>query len=387
MHVAIDARYVGTSEHEVVPSGGIGRYVHQLVLWLLELDPELRLTLVVPAENRRAVVTGAHAGRVRELRSSAPPQSLRTLFCLARTHDFSGVDVLHCPANVLPLRTEIPAVTTIHDLMWLDDPELCASSALKRLVTGNYYRAGITHAARASAEVLTVSVTSARALLARFPELRDHLTVTHHGLEPGFALDPAVAEAETAHIIPPAVPFVLCVGQGSPYKNHGRAVAAFAEAFASEPAVRLVLVRRFTRRDPEIGPLLAQPNLRGRVSVLPQISERELRALHARARIFLFPSLCEGFGMPPLEAMASGVPVLTANFGAMAEVCGDAALGVDTRSVAAIAGGLRALHEDDALRGRLVALGRERAASFSWRACAERTLAVYRRAARSRASG
>jgi glycosyltransferase involved in cell wall biosynthesis len=384
MQIAIDARYLRASEREVLPSGGIGRYVHHLVTELLALDAKLRLLLVVPTGNRRPIVIGPNAKRVSEQATSAPPQSLRTLFDFARAIDLRGVDVLHCPANVLPFGLQRPAVTTIHDLMWLDEPALCASSRLKRLVTGSYYRAGITHAAERSTQVLTVSAASQQALLARFPKLASRVTVTPHGLDGFFSpVQLSEAEAASSDIVPAGTSFVLCVGQGSPYKNHRRALLAFAQAFAGQPEVKLVLVRRFTRADRELSALLARPDLRGRVVSLPEIAEPALRALYARASVFLFPSLCEGFGMPLLEAMACGCPVLTADFGAMAEVSGDAALGVDTRSIDAIADGLRRLHGDPELRTTLRARGLLRARAFTWQSTAERTLSVYRRAAGS----
>lgn len=384
MRVCIDARYVRTSASEVFPSGGIGRYVYQLVTHLLELDPDLRLTLVVPASNGRRIVQGEHEHRVVEKRFGAPPHALRALFAFPHAGP-DEADLRHFPANVLPFSAPEPSLTTIHDLMWLDDPKLCASSRLKRLVTGNYYRAAIGHAARHSQHVLTISRVSEAALIRRFPELAERVTVAHHGLEPFFhPLAPDEAEAVTANIVPEGVPFVLCVGQGSPYKNHPRALRAFARAFAKEPEVKLVLVRRFSRSDREMKRLLASPELRGRVISLPEVDNVELRSLYCRARIFLFPSVFEGFGLPPLEAMACGTPVLTANFGAMAEVCGDAALAVDTYSVDAIAEGLERLHRDEPLRAELRMRGLAHAATFSWRACAERTLGAYRRVLETR---
>ncbi len=377
MKVCIDARYVRTTEKEVQPSGGIGRYVYQLLSAMLELDRELRLLLVVPEENGRPIVNGEHAARVEEHRFAPPAQSLRTL--LSYPCEALDADLFHFPANVLPLEAPGPAVTTVHDLMWLDEPKLCASSAIKRLVTGSYYRLGIEQAAHGSAHVLTVSETSREALVRRYPHLAQKITVTHHGLEPFFRpLEASEAEALTSHLVPAGTPFVLSVGQGSPYKNHPRALRAFARAFADRPSMKLVLVRRFSRRDGEMRRLLASEALRDRVISLPEVGEEELRALYARASIFLFPSVFEGFGLPPLEAMACGTPVLTASFGAMAEICGDAALGVNTYSVSEIADGLVRLERDRELRDELVAKGRARAASFSWRTCAERTLRAYR---------
>ena len=127
MKVCIDARYVRTTSAGVQPSGGIGRYVYQLLTSLLEVDPKLELLLIVPSENEGPVVRGEHAHRVEERRFSASPQSLRTLVRFPRSLE---ADLFHFPANVLPLAAPKPAVTTVHDLMWLDDPKLCASSAI-----------------------------------------------------------------------------------------------------------------------------------------------------------------------------------------------------------------------------------------------------------------
>jgi glycosyltransferase involved in cell wall biosynthesis len=381
--VAIDARYIHTTEREVLPAGGIGRYVRHVIDELLELDESLQLRLVVPATNGRPIVLGRHAARVEERRFAPAAQSVGTFLTFSYLVDLQGVDVLHCPANVLPLGTTRPAVTTIHDLMWLEQPELCQASWLTRPFAGMYFRAGIRTAARCSREIATVSEHSKNVLLARFPALAGRVTVVPHGLDPGIArLEPAAAERLTSDLVPGGTPFVLCVGQGAPYKNHALAITAFADAFAREPDMRLVMVRRASHSDNDILQAIRAANLGQRLVLLPNVREEQLLALYSRARIFCFPSLCEGFGMPLLEAMACGAPVLTANFGAMAEVCGGAGLGVDTRSVTAVSEGLRRLHGDESLRTALTSAGHRRTKDFSWRQAAERTLAVYARAAR-----
>jgi glycosyltransferase involved in cell wall biosynthesis len=139
-------------------------------------------------------------------------------------------------------------------------------------------------------------------------------------------------------------------------------------------------VRREAEADPRLERLLRSDAGRSRVVVLPHVEPRVLSALYRSARTVLHPSLYEGFGLPLLEAMAAGTPVVTSDLGAMAEIAGPAALRVDPRDSGAIARALRALEDDAGLRERLVAAGRERLTLFDAGAAARATLAVYREA-------
>jgi glycosyltransferase involved in cell wall biosynthesis len=378
MRVMLDARYLDTRPGNTYGAGGIAKYVRSLLDRLLALEPDLRLRLLVPPGRPRRVVED---GRVEEVVVDIPPQSLRTLWWLARRVPWDGIDLFHAPANVLPRGVPCPAVTTVHDVMWVAEPALCSNFLPKRVATGLYYRLGIGEALRGSARILTVSEASRDAIAALAPERRDAIRVTRHGADPFFhAVPQEEAERRTATLVPPGAPFVLMVGQASPYKNHRRAVEAFLAAFGADDPFRLVLVRRFTRVDFEMSALLARPEARRRVVVVPQVDRETLRDLYARAAIFLFPSLCEGFGLPLLEAMACGCPIVTSGRGATAEVTGDAALHVDPTRTEAIAEGLRRLGGDEELRRRLRERGLRRVAEFSWDAAARGTLETYREA-------
>jgi len=140
----------------------------------------------------------------------------------------------------------------------------------------------------------------------------------------------------------------------------------------------MVLVRRFLRRDPEMRALLASPLARERVITLPHVTDEVLNALYHAARVYLHPSYYEGFGIPMLEAMAAGAPVVTSTTSCLPEVAGDAALLVDPADPEAIATALRQADGDQALRARLVEAGRRRVAHYSWERCARATLAAYR---------
>jgi glycosyltransferase involved in cell wall biosynthesis len=375
MHVTLDARYLDSRPGSTYGGGGVALYVAKLIEHMTALVPSLRLRLVVrPGQPVPALPN------VELTPLDAPAQSLSTLAAFARRVP-ADTDLFHAPANVLPFGLRRPAVTTIHDLMWLTDPHLCAPFPLKRWLTGAYYRAGISHALRASAKLLTVSRASADAIARFAPDRAQDVRVTHNALDPFFYPVPLhEAEALTADIVPPGAPFALVVGQGAPYKNHLRAVQAFAAALGGDPRWRLVLIRRFSRIDRDMTRLLSQPAIARQVITRPQIPRDALRALYNRASVFLFPSLCEGFGLPLLEAMACGAPVITSTHPAPVEVTADAALHASPTSTHDIARALTALARAPDLRAHLRAQGFARAQAFSWADAAQKTLTTYQEA-------
>jgi glycosyltransferase involved in cell wall biosynthesis len=370
--VMIDARYLRTK------TSGIGRYTEHIIPEMLALDPTLRLKLIthperpVPFEHERVSCT----------RFGAPANSLQTRFGLARAVSFEGVDLFHSPFNILPARLPVPAVFTLHDIMWLLDPRFCTTSRVGLLVTGTFYRELIPRSAAEARRVMTVSHHSKEAIESYFPELHGRVDVTYNGLDTFFHERPEAERwGQVAGLLGGKKRYVLVVGQGSPYKNHGGALAGFLHAFRDDPDMHLVLVRRFTRgQQADVKELLRDPAIKRRIIHLPYVTGEQLRALYGCAQTFLFPSLYEGFGLPPLEAMACGAPVVTSHDGAMAEVCGDAALKVDPRDHAAIGEALRQIAQDGALAARLREAGLRHAATFTWRRSAEQVLATYRAA-------
>jgi glycosyltransferase involved in cell wall biosynthesis len=373
--VMLDARYLQNK------TSGIGRYTENVISELLALDPTLSLKLITHPERPRPI----EHERVSCQRFGAAPNSLQTRFGLARAADFRGVDLFHSPFNILPARLPVPATFTLHDIMWLLEPRFCTDSRLGLLVTGTFYRELIPRAAAEARQVMTVSATSQRAIEDYFPELAGRVHVTYNGLDPFFHMRPAVEGwGHVSPLLGGKKRYILVVGQGSPYKNHSGALAGFLHAFRDDPDMHLVLVRRFTRgKQGDVQEIMRDPALARRIIHLPYVTGEQLRALYGCAETFLFPSLYEGFGLPPLEAMACGAPVVTSHDGAMAEVCGDAALKVDPRDHAAIGEALREIAHDAGLAARLRAAGQAHAATFTWRRTARQVHAAYRAALES----
>ncbi len=385
MRIVFDARYIRTSDSAVLPAGGIGRYSYQLLRRMRDLDEDLELLLIVPAGNSRPIFPESDM-KIREVSCQPPANSFSTLYRLAAKIDFSSQDLFHSPFNMMPGKLPCSSVVTLHDIMWLTQPDLCAGFWPERVLAGALYQKGIRTALCRADHIITISHASRREIVSYKPEVADRISVIHHGMESFFReIEPERVEALLAPLWPQiemsgqggTKKIVLCIGQGSPYKNQVRAIQGFLKAFGEREDIQFVVVNRFRRFDWKMQRLLARERAGKKIILLDSVTDEQLLALYNRARIFLFPSLVEGFGMPQLEAMACGTPVLTSDRGALAEISGGCSLLVDPENVEAIAHGLIELDRNEELRRKLIAAGRKRVQDFCWRNAAEKTLAVY----------
>lgn len=374
VRVVVDTRSV------VAKRSGIGNYTESLVRAMLPLCGDTEFLLVRHPSARAPI---ADDPRIEEVCYPGETKSMRTVFGLGRVRaGFGAFDVFHAPADLVPLGLRCSVVVTVHDLMWVEAPHLASAFFPVRFGNGVWYRANIKRAVQRSRSIIAVSQATADAIARVYPRHAHKTRVIHHGVDRArFARSQAGDRASIAHIVAPESVYALSVGQGSPYKNQRRMVAAFVEAMRDRPEYRLVLLRRFTRRDPEMDALLAREDVRRRVIAVSHVSDAELVTLIAHARMLLFASLYEGFGLPALEAMSLGTPVLGSTAPAVREVTGDGALLADPYSQADLVAKMRRLDADAALRGRLASAGRERATAFTWERCARATLDAYRAAA------
>ena len=371
MRIALDARYATGR------GSGIGSYTLNLARALVEVDERVELLLIRGAARGRPLIDSP---RVREVRFPFPPNSPFTWYALGAALRSQRFDVYHSPFAGVPAGMRAPMVATVHDLMWTLNPRFISDSLLTRTIGGAFHRASLRRTMSRADRILTVSNTTRAALVDQWPWREPAIRVTGNGVDTTtfHSLDRECAFRALRGIIEPGTPFVLTVGDASPHKNHANAVRAFSEAFGDRPAYRMVLVRRFGRRDVAFRRLLRTPGVAGRVIVLPHVRAETLNALYNAARIYLHPSHYEGFGIPVLEAMTVGTPVVTSKSGALAEVADGAAVLVDPADPTAIASALDRLDRDEAERERLTRAGTARAAEFTWSACARVTLAVYR---------
>jgi glycosyltransferase involved in cell wall biosynthesis len=355
--------------------GGVGRYVRALAAHLpveAAVDRGAVEFLVARHPAEQLAAAGLPPAQTRRL---AWPGRLvtRTWVTLRRPGLPSGLlddlDLVHATSAAVPPTRGRPLVATVHDLAFRHYPEAYPAAGRR------YHERSARIVADEAARVLVPSEATARDLAELYGVDRGRVTITPLGAE--VPPDPDRAGAERLlHDLGVRGPFLLAVGTLEPRKNLPRLLDAFGEAAAELPEHWLVVV----------GPVGWGPRLRPtwdsvRVKLAGPVGDRLLHALYQAADGLAYPSLYEGFGLPVLEAMANGTPVLTSDRSSLPEVAGDAALLVDPLDRAAIAAGLVRLAGDEALRRRLVEAGRRRAAGFTWRATAAATWATYRQVA------
>ncbi len=307
-------------------------------------------------------------------------------------------DLLFVPAHVLPLgvllRRRMRTVVTIHDMGYLRFPESHTPSQRR------YLRLSTSWSARAASQLIAISNTTRDDLMRYAGVQPEKISVVHHGVSSRFRPvedQRLIAATQAKYGITP--PYFLYVGTVQPRKNLARLLEAYAQARTEVQGLRteeedssvlspqssvlqLVIAGKRGWLTGEIERQATQLFGPGSPSVrfTGYIADEDLPALLSGALAFMFPSLYEGFGMPILEAMACGTPVLTSATSALPEIAGDAALLIEPEDTAAIADGLARLASDAVLRADLRARGLARAAQFTWKRCAEETLAVLLKA-------
>lgn len=349
---------------------GIGRVLEAFLAETPGLRPDLELVLYGDATTRTDLKREGQRMRILE-------QPLTVWFdqvALPRALMKDDVQVLFSPYYKAPLFSPCPVVLTIHDLLFLKvGPRRLKHALFKpwaRLI-----------ASRAKA-VLTDSQHS-RDDIERILGLGARLVVVPLGVSPGFT--PGARERYRAVVQRLGIPgdYILQVTNFHPHKNDRFLLRVFARIAQDHPELGLVLAGRPAGSTREVGDFIREHGLEGRVHLPGHVPEADLQALYAGARVFAFPSLYEGFGLPVLEAMASGAPVVCSSSSSLPEVAGDAALLVDPRDEESWCAALGRLVGERPLREKLRRAGLARAGQFSWRDSVARILPVLESAASS----
>lgn len=320
---------------------------------------------------------GADPGAIsvgQPLPQSFQAATLRDLLTPAAHRMHMPVDIFHAPDYRL-VRMDCPQVATLHDALPISHPEWC-NPRWRR--AKNWLQQA---AARKADHVIAVSHFAIDELVRCFRIDPKRISVVHNGIDEAWLTppDPAAVQATLAsHGLREG--YYLFVGTLQPRKNLDRVIDAWHQLPPATRAARqLVVVGAPGWSAQATSQRLNAARERGENIVwLQNLTEQTaLRHLYAGAGVFVFPSLYEGFGIPVIEAMGAGVPVLTSNTSSLPEVSGGAALEVDPRDVGAIAAGMQALADEPALRAHCIKAGLARAAALSWRDTARQTAAVY----------
>lgn len=385
MRIAIDARRLRDF--------GIGTYIRNLVTAISNADHESEYLLVsfpedehllrhLPGNFRPIPCSRLDIDRLDHI---ALPWLLRQL----------SIDLCHIPLNRVPLFMPKPYVVTVHDMGRLLFDE--GSNSMRNLRRFRLRR-GLLRADR----IIAVSSATRRDIhnVVGVPE--DEVRVVYNAPDPRFfehghladarAAGPQARARESQRILERYqinYPFLLYAGNIRPQKNIPRMVEAFAvvrnELQEIAPQYRdlhLIIIGDTISKYPSVRRAVIQSRVEHCVRFLGFVPFDTLRAFYELATGFLFPSLYEGFGLPPLEAMAAGTPVLVSNVSSLPEVVGDAAIRVNPENVFDIARGIKELLLNEKLRAELVAKGHKQAASFSWNYAAQEVIKIYREVAK-----
>ena len=365
MKVAIDARKL----HDF----GIGTYIRNILRQLARIDRQTEYILICQPRDRELSLSLGDNFRVEV--DTSPPYSLREQLSIPWRLVRTRANMLHEPHYVLPPLAVCRSVVTIHDCIHLRFPQYLPNRAAL-----TYARAQMGSAARRSHRILTVSEASKRDILHYFPVHPEKITVIYNAIDERFAVPPPEEDVQrVAERYQLGGKFVLYVGNVKPHKNLERLIDAF-HLMRQSPGledVKLVLIGDEISRYAVLRRAVHRYNLHKFVRFLGFLTDETLAIVYRLAGVFVFPSLYEGFGLPPLEAMASGTPVVTSNVSSLPEVTGDAALLVDPTSAEAIGDAMRRVLTDSTLAADLSARGLRRAREFSWEQAAARIRDIY----------
>jgi glycosyltransferase involved in cell wall biosynthesis len=293
-----------------------------------------------------------------------------------------GIDVLHSPCLTAPIR-RLPCVSvvTIHDMIWFFPEKFSQrnSTPIKRKPLEWYYRRIPEYAARNARAIITVSEASKESIHESLSLPAERIFVTYEAAGSQFR---KIDDPQRSRLIDEkyGLPsqFILAIGSADPRKN----ILALVEAYALLPdsirqRCQLVIVWTHQLLAQEIISQIERLGLAGQVKFVSQVSTEELVLFYNRCSIFIFPSLFEGFGLPPLEAMSCGAPVIAARNSSLPEILGDAALFFDAQDIQDLNDKITLVLNDCEFKSSLIQKGFERAPRFSWEKCARDTEAVY----------
>lgn len=288
------------------------------------------------------------------------------------------LDILHCTSNTAPLILSIPLILTLHDVIFMEKL-MGKNTASNYQKYGNLYRKWIVpQIVKKCRSIITISEVE-KGNIVKTLELKDEaVTVVHNGVSRRFGIKPSPKIVEEIRVrLGLTENYFLFLGNVEPRKNVKNTVTAFVDFSVQNPKVKLVITGLKESFIEDILNEINKKEFLNRFVLTGFVDDKTLLVLYSEAKVFLYPSFREGFGLPILEAMAFGIPVVTSNISAMPEVAGDAAFMVNPYSVEEISEAMTIAYSNEMLRREKINLGYDRPNLFTWEQTATKVLTIY----------
>jgi len=363
--IGIDARFYGPRQK------GLGRYVQKLVDNLEKADSSNQYIIFLRKENWSEYQP--KNPNFKKVLADYPWYGFKEQFLMPFKVWQQKINLMHFPHFNLPVFCFSPFIVTIHDLVLRRFPTRRASklSPLSYWLKNLAYRIVISSAVLRSKKIITVSNYTKGDILKYFKVDSDKIEVIYEG-RPDKSVSNVIVKSNIVK------PYLLYVGNAYPHKNLEQLVFAFKSLIDNHQMnLRLVLVGEidyFYKRLKNICPRV----LLDKIIFTDFLSDDDLNTLYQNASVYVFPSLCEGFGLPPLEAMSHGLPVVSSKAACLPEILGQAAIYFDPEDIKEMTSQIKRVLEDGKLRQKLISLGQQKIKEYSWAKTALQTLELYR---------
>ena len=357
---------------------GMDMVALELIKNLQKIDTENEYVIFVKPDEDNTCIPNAPNFKIVEL--GGGPYPTWEQIALPRAAKNEGCELLHCTSNTGPIWSKVPLITILHDIIYLESVSIFKKSGTWYQKFGNMYRRLVVPpVARKSKKVITVS-NFEKDRIRNFMGLGDNLTAIYNGVGEHFVKitdKDVLLKAKQKYKLPDN--FMFFLGNTDPKKNTPNVLKAFADFNSrSETKYKLVMLDYEENALMQVLNGIGHPEIRTDIVMAGYVPNAEMPAIINQCKVFLYPSLRESFGIPILEGMACGVPVITSNTSSMPEISGDAAILVDPTKPDEIVSAIERILGDEKFRDALCEKGIERAAQFSWKHMAEKYLELYK---------
>ncbi|TFF34734.1 glycosyltransferase family 4 protein [Mucilaginibacter psychrotolerans] len=355
---------------------GMDVVAHELLKRLPLGEDNIDYHVMVKQDTDRCISTTQN--RVVHMLKKAP-YFIWEQFLLPKACKKIKADILHCTANTAPLNSTVPLILTLHDVIFLEQNNLLTKSSWYQRLGNMYRKALVGRIAKKAVKVITVSDFQKKLIIEKLGIAEDKIEVIHNGVDNRFfdkVNDGDLQAKLQAYGLKRG--YIFFMSNSAPRKNTIGVLKAYAKLLILNSFSPRLLMKGIS--EAELTKLLKQENLlwmKGYIDTMKYIPQNDLPAIYQGASMLWFPSFSEGFGLPIIEAMASGTPVVTSNVSCMPEIAGDAALLVNPNKPNEIATAAYQILNLPLLKYSLIQAGQKRAASFSWDAATKKTVAIY----------